>query len=135
MSLHRRSTAVSTTYRAGYLQSPAWWARRFVFLIALQQSGSLACVSCTNALTVRAAHLHHLSYGGVVRNPDGSWSAEESDEDLVAMCVECHRAIHDLFDHHKHWHTLGRRGATLHAIAHLRRYRLTADPTKGPHHD
>lgn len=123
---NRRRPARGNSYRTGYLRSPAWYARRARWFRdeATLTHGAVRCAVCTVKGTPRTLELHHLSYDGVASTA-GRWTANEAHGDLVAVCPDHHRLIHQLTDRdpvlrdHR-----SRRAANREAIARLRR-RLT----------
>jgi 5-methylcytosine-specific restriction enzyme A len=96
MSNARRS-GVRNTYRAGYIRSPAWFARRDRWFRTAQRRGTLECAGCDRPGTPRTLELHHLFYRGV-RVLDGRWLATEAHDDLIAMHPLCHELLHRLID-------------------------------------
>jgi len=64
-------------YRTEYLQSPEWKEKRERIM-----NRDPACTICR---TVKSRDVHHLTYDNV---------PFELDEDLVAVCRECHTRIH-----------------------------------------
>lgn len=113
-----RRKRIDGGYRSGYLRSPAWWARRQRFL---QGRAEIRCECLGESLTERTAHVHHVSYAGVRQRSDGSWVAEESDEDLMVLCAWCHERVHQLMDRDRGWSSSGRRAATVAIIRTIQR--------------
>lgn len=64
----------------GYLQSPAWKAKR----IEILAKRGVACERCQSA---REIQVHHLTYARV---------GKELDSDLAVLCENCHRQEHGL---------------------------------------
>ena len=65
MSNHRKPTA-SNSYRAQFLRSPAWFARRGRWFRKQERlGGRLACAACDRPASKRELELHHLDYAGV----------------------------------------------------------------------
>jgi 5-methylcytosine-specific restriction endonuclease McrA len=71
-----------------YLQSPAWRDKR---RRVLHRAGNL----CEGCGVQRAVQVHHRVYPQDC--PPGSelWIAREMLFDLVAICTDCHQALHD----------------------------------------
>lgn len=61
-----------------YLCSPEWWSKRN----AVMDRANHKCEKCG----VQAAHVHHLTY---IRK------FNERLDDLIALCEQCHEAIHN----------------------------------------
>lgn len=68
---------------------------------------------------VGSLDLHHVSYQGVIENPDGSWTAREADADLMPLCRDHHRAVHRVMDRKRDFYGWERRRATLVIVAFL----------------
>lgn len=64
--------------------------------------------------------LHHVSYEGVRRGQGNRWVAEETDEDLVPLCRQCHDQLHSRMDDGKTYYGWSRENATFRIIAELR---------------
>jgi hypothetical protein len=77
----------------------AWFRRRDEwFAEETRRHGVVRCVVCRRAGTARKLELHHMDYAGVVEHEDGTWTAGERHEDLVAAHPRCHEWIHSLLD-------------------------------------
>lgn len=97
MSNSRRA-AVANSYRADFLRSPAWFARRARWFRKQAQLGnSLMCSGCGEVGSASSLELHHLDYAGV-SHVDGRWRAFERDDDLVPLHPTCHELLHRLID-------------------------------------
>lgn len=120
MTNARKSAVSARTYRAGYLKSDAWHARRSRFFKENRERGRY-CAVCRGTGTAREFELHHLSYRGVSRTDDGRWRAYERDEDLMPMHPACHAAVHRVIERDEVLSDLySRKAATQHAIARVR---------------
>lgn len=117
---NRRRPQRTNQYRAGYLRSRPWFARRTRwFTDETTHHGEVRCAVCVAAGTERTLELHHLDYRGV-READHGWVADEAHEDLVAVHPRCHEWIHRLVDRDDVLAGLtSRRAANLQAIARL----------------
>ena len=113
-----RGKRVDGGYRDGYLKSPAWWARRRRFL---RSRAGIRCECLGEQLTERTAHVHHVSYDGVTQLEDGTWRADEADEDLMVLCAWCHERIHHLMDRDRGWSGASRQAATTAIIRAIQR--------------
>lgn len=113
-----RRRRVDRGYRSGYLKSGAWYARRRRFLASLE---SIRCECLGEELSERDAHVHHVTYDGVVRGEDGTWQAREADEDLMVLCSWCHERVHELMDQDPGWAGATRREATIAVIRTIQR--------------
>lgn len=71
---------------AEYLKTPTWAKIRQ----ARMELDGFHCVICGNTGT-QVHHLNYLSAGG----------AEDIEHDLVTLCRECHRTVHELMDEAK----------------------------------
>lgn len=95
---NRRKAGVGNSYRADFLRSPAWFARRARWF---RQEGRtrrpLACAGCGRPATFEQLELHHLDYAGV-RFASGAWRAFERHDDLVPLHPYCHDLLHRLID-------------------------------------
>lgn len=119
---NRRKSGFHNAYRAEFLRSPAWHARRDRWFDHRARSAApLACLGCGGTATPREIELHHLSYAGVIHR-DGRWIAAERDRDLVPLHPYCHDLLHRLLDRDavlaKH---RDRTRASVSALARLRR--------------
>lgn len=95
---NRRKPAASSSYRSGFLSSPAWRARRARWFRKECRLGrSLRCAGCGWPATQEQLELHHLDYRGV-RFVDGAWRAFERHDDLVPLHPNCHGLLHQLID-------------------------------------
>ncbi|SMY04385.1 MULTISPECIES: hypothetical protein [Brevibacterium] len=112
----------SSAYQSGYLRSQQWhWRRRRWFRDRRAAGFEPACQVCGVSLEdAGTLDLHHVSYDGVVENPDGSWTAREADEDLMPLCRDHHQAVHRIMDRKRDFHGWDRRRATLVIVAFLR---------------
>lgn len=98
MSNTRRPASTSRSYRAGYLKSPAWFARRDRWFRAHARTGiPLTCHACERAATPAELELHHTDYHGVYK-VSGQWRARERHGDLVPLHPGCHELLHRLID-------------------------------------
>jgi hypothetical protein len=102
-----------------YLRSPQWRWRRIRWFRDCRNKGFEPCCQVCR-VTLKAAgtlDLHHLSYEGVLRRPDGTWASKEKDDELAPMCRNCHQRLHDLLDERrKEFYGWTRRAATVHAV-------------------
>jgi len=95
---NRRRPARDNGYRAGFLRSPAWFARRDRWFHARAATGvPVLCALCDAVGDHRTLELHHLDYAGVVRGARG-WRSLERDEDLLPLHPACHELLHRLID-------------------------------------
>jgi 5-methylcytosine-specific restriction protein A len=95
---NKRRSGYHNAYRAQYLCSPAWHARRDRwFASEHRRSRPLVCHGCALPATREQVELHHLSYLGVIRR-DGGWHAAERHEDLIPLHPYCHDLLHRLID-------------------------------------
>lgn len=95
---NRRRPTFDDGYRAGFLRSPAWFARRDRWFRARAATGHpIVCALCDAAGDQRSLELHHLDYAGVVKGARG-WRSLERDEDLVPLHPACHEVLHRLID-------------------------------------
>lgn len=119
---NRRKSGASNAYRAEFLSSPAWFARRARWFRKRARLGRpLACAGCGCSASRDELELHHLDYRGV-RFTDGSWRAFERHDDLVPLHPYCHGLLHQLIDRDRvlsHHH--GRRTASAIALGLLQR--------------
>lgn len=96
---NQRRAGNRTSYTAGYLHSPAWFARRDRwFRTRARQRTPLVCAACGQIATPRTLELHHLDYRGIRRLADGQWQAAERHADLVPLHPGCHELLHRLID-------------------------------------
>lgn len=96
-----------------WMSSPRWWAKREAWVAEHQaRYGRLPrCAGCDAPWRPRAGDLHHLTYDRL---------GSERFEDLLAMCRDCHEAVHRLLDTSRGWRRLDRRAATARVVASLR---------------
>lgn len=95
---NRRKSGFHNAYRAEFLRSPAWHARRDRWFSHRARHGApLVCLGCGRTATARELELHHLAYTGVIHR-DGKWIATEQDRDLVPLHPYCHELLHRLLD-------------------------------------
>jgi hypothetical protein len=66
----------------GYAKTKEWKLRRERFLV-----DKSICESCGESLTHKNTVVHHLSYEHILN---------ELDNELMALCIKCHSAIHDI---------------------------------------
>lgn len=119
MSNGRRGNA-GNTYRAGFLRSRAWFARRSRWFREAAAAGPIRCALCNGAGDASSLELHHLDYSGVTQS-GGDWFADENHEDLIPVHPRCHTLIHRLIDRDRVLRRLRtRRDATHEAIARIR---------------
>ena len=121
MSNSRRPASTGRSYRAGYLKSPAWFARRDRWFRAHARTViPLTCQACGHVATPAELELHHTDYHGVYQE-GGQWRAREPQGDLVPLHPGCHELLHRLIDRdailarHR-----TRRAASDHALQRLR---------------
>lgn len=109
------------SYRARYLDSPAWLARRDRwFAEERRRAGELRCALCLGAGTPLTLELHHFDYRGVAQTPLG-WAAHEGHQDLTALHPHCHESVHQLMERDRALSGLSsRRAASVQAISRLR---------------
>ena len=118
---NRRKTGVRNTYRAEFLRSPAWFARRSRWFRKQERlNRPLVCSACGGRATSAQLELHHLDYAGV-RFVGGGWRAFERHDDLVPLHPYCHDLLHRLIDRDRvlAFHR-SRRVASLVALERLR---------------
>lgn len=113
-----RRKRIDGGYREGYLKSSAWWARRRLFLKGRPE---IRCECLGEQLTERTAQVHHVAYDGVTEREDGSWQADEADEDLMVLCAWCHERVHQLMDRDRGWSGTSRRAATTAIVRTIQR--------------
>jgi len=95
---NRRKPARRNGYRAEFLRSPAWFARRARWFRKQARLGRpLVCVACGRIDGMPHLELHHVDYAGV-RFHDGAWRAFERHDDLWPMHPSCHELLHRLID-------------------------------------
>lgn len=95
---NRRRSGLLNIYRADFLHSPVWFARRDRWFVEEASLGRvLACAGCGHAASKTQLELHHLDYVGVVLE-QGRWQALEAHDDLVPMHPYCHDLLHRLLD-------------------------------------
>lgn len=118
---NRRKPARHNGYRAEFLRSRAWFARRDRWFREEEEVGrSLRCMGCGRPASKDGLELHHLDYHGV-RVARGRWHAFEAHRDLVPMHPLCHDLVHRLIDRDTVLSThRNRRAASALAIARLR---------------
>ncbi|WP_169583264.1 MULTISPECIES: hypothetical protein [Microbacterium] len=98
MSNARRPANTGRSYRAGYLKSPEWFARRDRWFRAHARTGiPLTCQACGHPATSAELELHHTDYHGVYKD-GGRWHAREPHGDLVPLNPGCHELLHRLID-------------------------------------
>lgn len=119
----------SSSYQSGYLRSQAWhWRRRRWFRDRRTEGVEPACQVCGLRLEdTKSLDLHHVSYDGVIENPDGTWRAAELDEDLMPLCRSHHRAVHRRMDRRREFYGWDRRRATIVIVASLIRQQGVGD--------
>ena len=118
---NRRKTGVQNAYRADFLRSPAWFARRARWFRKEERLGRpLLCSACRRLATSAQMELHHLDYTGV-RFVRGGWRAFERHDDLVPLHPHCHDLLHRLIDRDRvlAYHR-SRRDASVIALERLR---------------
>ena len=95
---NQRKPALWDAYRTECLRSAVWFARRDRwFAHETVIAWPLTCAGCGQEATKRQLELHHLDYAGV-RLDDGTWTAHEPHEDILAMHPYCHELLHRLID-------------------------------------
>lgn len=99
---------------AAYIESPDWYTRRALWYADhLWITGAEPrCGVCEQPWRLDDGHLHHASYDRL---------GHERHDDLVPLCGDHHKALHDLWDASPSWRRLGRARATAGIIAALRR--------------
>lgn len=98
-----------------YMRSPEWAALRREWFEEERSTGApAACAVCGATTTLE---LHHLDYQRL---------GAERHEDLVALCAEHHKRVHDVLDASSQWRRLPRRTASMGIIATMSR------PRQGP---
>ncbi|MFP3466935.1 hypothetical protein [Leifsonia sp. SIMBA_070] len=117
---NRRRPNRENSYRARYLHSPAWFARRDRWFIDEERlHGKVRCALCLGAGSAHSLELHHLDYRGVTQTPYG-WTAHERHEDLTALHPRCHEYVHQLIERDRALSGfVSRRTASIQAIARL----------------
>lgn len=123
MSNRRRSPLVNM-YRAEFLHSRTWHARRARWFTEQAARGvPLVCAGCGQPATKQHLELHHVDYTGVLLER-GRWKAQEAHDDLVPLHPYCHDLLHRLIDRDQ---VLARhrtrRAASEHALTRLQ-YKL-----------
>lgn len=122
---NRRRSAVANGYRAGFLRSPAWFARRDRWF---RQHAAAVCALCGGVGDKRTLELHHLDYAGVEQTARG-WRSAEPDDDLVPLHRVCHEVLHQLIDRDTVLsRQRTRRDATAVALSLLRRAMTEENP-------
>jgi hypothetical protein len=107
-------------YRAGYLRSTAWFARRDRWFTDQARTGVVVCALCGRGGDASTLELHHLTYDGVTRRDDGTWWAHETHQDLIALHPAHHEWLHKLLDRDRALTRMSsRRAATFTAIRRL----------------
>jgi hypothetical protein len=106
--IHRRAVYDS------YLASRAWRDRRRAWYSAwLTTAGTPPrCIVCDRQWSPKSGHLHHLTYVRI---------GNEDDTDLVPLCPQDHRRLHEVMERSQSWRRLGRAQASIGIIAMLRR--------------
>lgn len=95
---NRRKTGVRNAYRAEFLRSPAWFARRARWFRKQERlRRPPVCAACGQLAATAELELHHLDYSGV-RFLGGKWRAFERHDDLVPLHPYCHDLLHRLID-------------------------------------
>lgn len=95
---NRRRPGFRNSYRAEFLRSPEWFARRDRWFRAQDGYGiPLACAGCGQAASRFELELHHLDYVRV-RRVDGAWRAFERHDDLLPLHPYCHDLLHRLIE-------------------------------------
>lgn len=96
MSNRRRN--LLSLYRAEFLRSRVWFARRDRWFVEETGRGrELVCVGCGRAAAKQQLELHHLDYGGLILKQD-RWIAREAHDDLIPLHPYCHDLLHRLID-------------------------------------
>ncbi|MBN9176449.1 MAG: hypothetical protein J0I43_03660 [Microbacterium sp.] len=96
---NRRKPTARNRYRAEFLRSPAWFARRNRWFAKHERLGiPLVCAACDRPALRSQLELHHVDYAGVSVAGDGSWRAFEPHADLVPLHPYCHELVHRLID-------------------------------------
>lgn len=95
---NRRKSGFRNAYRAEFLRSSVWHARRDQWFAHHARRGApLACAGCGRDAKPSDVELHHLAYTGVIRR-NGRWIAAERDQDLIPLHPYCHELLHRLMD-------------------------------------
>lgn len=100
-------------YRA-YIASKHWYERRLAWVNSFSMrhpDSELVCFSCGASWDVRRDDLHHASYQRL---------GNERDEDLWAMCRDCHNELHSMIRSSYAWRRLSFESANRLALAKLR---------------
>lgn len=98
-------------FYAGYIKSPAWFARRIKWVeeeIELGGGVKISCLAgCGREWTLSRGDLHHCNYDRL---------GNEAHEDLWPLCRACHDDVHHLLDSTKSWRKLNRQLANNQAL-------------------
>ncbi|KRC90059.1 hypothetical protein ASE25_11240 [Terrabacter sp. Root85] len=109
----RRTRRARRAAYDAYLNSRAWSDKRKQWYAAWLTAAGVepACLVCGRRWTLKAGHLHHVTYARLGIEPV---------EDLVPLCRRDHQRLHALIDAHPTWRRSDRRTATAAIIASLR---------------
>lgn len=69
---------IHKVFKQEYLKSPEWNIKRKLIL----KRDNYTCASCHNNVPLEVHHITYIRFGN------------ESNEDLISLCRECHQAIH-----------------------------------------
>ena len=69
---------IHKVFKQEYLKSPEWNIKRKLIL----KRDNYTCVSCSSNVPLEVHHITYIRFGN------------ESNEDLISLCRECHQAIH-----------------------------------------
>lgn len=98
----------------GYMQSPAWYRRRRLWLAEHREATGTepTCAVCGEKWRLSHDDLHHRSYRRL---------GHENFADLVPMCRACHSRLHVLLDKNPEWKHFRHEVATDTLIAYMRK--------------
>lgn len=119
-----KGRVISRHCYAAWMSSPEWRARRRAWLTSwrARHQGDPCCAVCGQSWGRYGLDLHHRSYRHL---------GAERDDELLALCRDCHDHVHLLLERAPGWSRLGRAQATDLIVARLRAARRrggTAQP-------